>query len=178
MYYRVNSHNEPISDYFGEDESRFLEPYRWPKEAIFKGPPSTIIPSGPYKTNLCPAFNDFLELRNLVRDLELQLGTKPQIPKGLQADAIRRWKETIKDWEKNIRDWEKRISLSIEEMSKRLRSGLYVRQGCTKLYFKDLARQVDSLRGAWTRSGTMLDVRQAIDRRLKRLRDWANRAAR
>jgi len=164
--------NESTSNYLDRDESPFPDVYRWPQQNIFKRPPLEIIKTGDYKTALCPAFDDFLELWNLVRDLKSNLGTRPTIPKGLRdRQAIKRWQEAIRRWETNIKAWENRIEVLARKMIKRLRDKAYVGQGCNQLFFKDLAKKVDSLRGSWTRSGPMPDVRRAIDDRLKNLRN-------
>jgi hypothetical protein len=170
--------NESTSNYFDRDESPFPDIYRWPQQRRFKPSPAETIKTGPYQTALCPAFDDFLELWNLVRDFRVQLGTRPTIPRGLRdRQAIKRWQEAIRAWEQNIRAWEKKIDLLIRRMITRLRDKSYVGQGCTKLFFRDLAEKVDSLRGRWTRSGTMLGVRQATDKRLETLRKSALNAA-
>jgi len=170
--------SEPTSNYFDRDESPFPDVYRWPKQSTFKVPPAETIKTGPYQTALCPAFDDFLKLRELVRALKSNLGTRPQIPKGLRdRQAIQRWQKAIGNWEKNIKAWEREIEVQTREMSRRLQNKSYVGQRCTKIFFRDLAKKVNSLRGSWIRSGTMLNVRQAVDRRLVRLRNAAVDAA-
>lgn len=156
--------NEYTSNYLDRDESPFPDVYRWPKQSTFKGSPAETIKTGPYQTTLCPAFDDFLELWNSVRDLKSNLGTRPKIPKGLRdQQAIKRWKEAIRDWEADIKAWEKKIEVITRKMIKRLQNKSYVGQGCTKIFFRDLAKKVNSLRG----------VRQTVDKRLTSLRDVA-----
>jgi hypothetical protein len=170
--------NESSSAYLGENVYPYSDdPFRWPKQTIFKVPPAETIKSGPYQTALCPTFNDFLELRNLVRDLRSQLETRPTVPKGLRdPQALKRWRQAIEAWEKNIKQWGKQIELLILKMIKQLQNKSYAGR-CTKVFWKDLAKKVNALRGPWTRSGTMLDVRQTIDKRLVNLRNVAVRAA-
>ena len=164
----LNDWRKATFNYFDRETSPFPDVYRWPKQSIFKVPPAETIKTGSYQTALCPALDDFLELRERNKALKSNLGTRPKIPKGLRdRQAIKRWQEAIRNWETNIKAWEKEIEVLIGKMIKRLRDKSYVGSGCTKLFFKDLAKKVDLLRRQLSRPRTM------TNKMLERLRDTA-----
>jgi hypothetical protein len=148
---------------FDADETGVYDPSLapgWPARSRFQGPAGGTIPSGPYQTSPLPCqapYLDFHALRRLLQSFNQRILMLRALHKKTPRDQAR-----IDELTKTAKREFTTLQNMLKAMRQRVRSGGYLRQGCTQ---KDVAKVtclVTRLQGFWRKSRTLEQLRDQL----------------